>query len=411
MGRRFFIVVAAPTALGVGCVARVRLRGLSVKKTGEGSRRRRFFLRGRGPRRRRVAFLRRQQAVAVSFREVSHVWWCCCVSVSWLVGSGWVGSSGVGVGGRAAAGAGRGLGLVSWGWARAAFLGHHLAFGVAGLCRFWLGVGCRRGCRGCVVVRVVRGRGRSGRAVCRSGFGRVLAGGAVSAVAGFTGPRDLAGRWQALVRAVVGDLAHRGFSLVVGNAAGLDAFVREAAPQAQVFAPPAPVSFCPVSCYLSPIPGQGHVCTPPLVPAPITTYPAPRVTPAPVPGPVRVVTQGGRTPAALVARSVRMVQAVAAGGAGSCLVGFVSSPCPQAKRRGGGQPLSPSSSSSRCFSGYGSGTWASLAFAAGLGLPVIVFCCGIIPGEALPRWWPGQWVPAGVGFPWLQGWRFIPRRA
>lgn len=286
-----------------------------------------------------------------------------------------------------------------------------MAFGVAGLCRLFVRVRCRRGCRGCVVVRVVRGRGCCGCAGCRCWLAGGVGGGSVNAVVGFTGPRDLAGRWQALVRAVVGDLRARGFSLVVGDAAGADAFVREAAPQAQVFAPPASVSFCPVSCALSPIPGQGFVCTPPLVPAPITTYPAPRVAPAPVPGPVRVVTQGGRTPAALVARSVAMVQAVAAGGAGSCLVGFVSSPCPQAKRRGGGQPLSPSHSSSRCFAGYGSGTWASLAFAAGLGLPVIVFCCGITPSEALPRWWPGQWVPAGASGPWVQGWRFIPRRS
>jgi len=39
----------------------------------------------------------------------------------------------------------------------------------------------------------------------------------------------------------------------------------------------------------------------------------------------------------------------------------------EARERVGGGPLYPSAQSSQCFCGYGSGTWASLAYAAGLG--------------------------------------------
>lgn len=46
-------------------------------------------------------------------------------------------------------------------------------------------------------------------------------------------------------------------------------------------------------------------------------------------------------------------------------VSLPSSPCPAG--------LLPSPSASRCFSGFGSGSWASLAFARGLGLPCCVF--------------------------------------
>lgn len=60
--------------------------------------------------------------------------------------------------------------------------------------------------------------------------------------------------------------------------------------------------------------------------------------------------------------------------------------------------LSPSSSSSRCFSGSGSGTWASLAYAAGLGLPCLVFA-NSVPGWGFemcdePGWW---FRPGGAG--------------
>jgi hypothetical protein len=90
------------------------------------------------------------------------------------------------------------------------------------------------------------------------------------------------------------------------------------------------------------------------------------------------------------ARSVACVRAL---GSGGLWVSFPSSACPAG--------LSPSASSSRCFCGAGSGTWASLAFAAGSGLPCLVF------GFAPPSGWGfvslggGWWfraavVPAGV---------------
>lgn len=54
-------------------------------------------------------------------------------------------------------------------------------------------------------------------------------------------------------------------------------------------------------------------------------------------------------------RSVAVVSAVVS--SDGCWVSFPSSPCPAG--------LFPSASSSRCFSGGGSGSWASLAFALG----------------------------------------------
>lgn len=64
--------------------------------------------------------------------------------------------------------------------------------------------------------------------------------------------------------------------------------------------------------------------------------------------------------------------------------------------------LVPSSSSSRCFSGGGSGSWASLAFAIGSGVPCFVFLgssaapvgWGLVPAEGWPGWF--QFVPSSV---------------
>lgn len=64
------------------------------------------------------------------------------------------------------------------------------------------------------------------------------------------------------------------------------------------------------------------------------------------------------------ARSVAVVRAVSA--AGGVWVCFPSGRCPVG--------LAPSASSSRAFCGAGSGSWASLAFAVGLGLPCLVWC-------------------------------------
>ncbi len=63
------------------------------------------------------------------------------------------------------------------------------------------------------------------------------------------------------------------------------------------------------------------------------------------------------------ARSVAVVKAVKA--ANGLWVSFPSSPCPTG--------LLPSSCSSTAFCGSGSGSWASLAFALGSGVPCLVF--------------------------------------
>ena len=93
---------------------------------------------------------------------------------------------------------------------------------------------------------------------------------------------------------------------------------------------------------------------------------------------------GGVGRGAFAARSVACVRAVSA--ASGLWVSFPSSPCP------GG--LVPSASSSRCFSGSGSGSWASLAFALGSGVPCLVFLgslpvpagWGLFPVSGLPGW-------------------------
>lgn len=98
-----------------------------------------------------------------------------------------------------------------------------------------------------------------------------------------------------------------------------------------------------------------------------------------------------RSPAALAARSAACVRSAMGSGPGAGFVCFPSSPCPVG--------LSPAP---RWPSGFGSGTWASAALAAGLGLPVVVF------GEAswLPAAW-GSWVSAGAGV-WSGAWRLVP---
>lgn len=94
-----------------------------------------------------------------------------------------------------------------------------------------------------------------------------------------------------------------------------------------------------------------------------------------------------RHPRHLVKRSSALACSVGA------LVAFPECPCP------GG--LVPSSVSSRCFCGKGSGTWATAALAAGRGAAVYV--AGVAPG-ALPVSW-GQWVRSCR----LPGcWRLVP---
>jgi hypothetical protein len=165
---------------------------------------------------------------------------------------------------------------------------------------------------------------------------------AAPAVVGFSGGRRLSRSFRPLVSSVVAAVLASGRSVAVGCAAGADLFVRVAAPGAVVFA----------------VPGSG------------------------------------RRPASLfAARSVALVRSVAAGGPGSALVVFPASPCPAG--------LSPSAAPLACFCGLGSGSWASAAFAVGLGLPVVVFPCGF---SALPPW--GVWAPAGSGV-WAAGFRCV----
>jgi hypothetical protein len=79
----------------------------------------------------------------------------------------------------------------------------------------------------------------------------------------------------------------------------------------------------------------------------------------------------GRGRGAFAGRSSACVRSVAV--PGGVWVSFPASPCPPG--------LSPSSSSSRCFSGFSAGSWSSLAFALGLGVRCVV------------------WLPSGVSAP------------
>lgn len=96
------------------------------------------------------------------------------------------------------------------------------------------------------------------------------------------------------------------------------------------------------------------------------------------------------------ARSVAFVRALHL--SGGVLVSF---PSPGSFPSG----LLPSASSSRCFSGLGSGSWATLAFAVGLGVPCAVF---LPPGESVPAGFsvPSVWCASRVGGGW---WVCLPR--
>lgn len=139
-----------------------------------------------------------------------------------------------------------------------------------------------------------------------------------------------------MVQSVVESVAADGRVILVGCANGADAFVREVAPAAKVFQ--------------------------------AINY--------------------GTGPGSFAARSIAMVER-AATRAGSGLIAFPGIPCPSG--------LMPSARSRDCFCGLGSGSWASAALAAGLGLSVVIFPCGF---SVLPPW--GEWQPAGAGV-WTGG--------
>jgi hypothetical protein len=166
-----------------------------------------------------------------------------------------------------------------------------------------------------------------------------------ASVVGFSGSRSVSSRSPLF--AAVGAaclLVPDSASVLVGCAAGVDGLVRSAFPSARVFA----VSS---GCWGS---GRG----------------------------------------AFAARSAAFVRALAL--SGGVLLSF---PALGSVPAAG---LVPSSSSSRCFSGGGSGSWASLAFAVGSGVRSFVFLgsfsapagWGLVPTVGWSGWF--EFVPAGV---------------
>lgn len=161
---------------------------------------------------------------------------------------------------------------------------------------------------------------------------------------GFSGSRQLPSSLSPLFSAV--DFVPLGCQVLVGCARGVDSFFRGQFPGAQVFSV-----------------ASGEF------------------------GPV------GR--AAFARRSIAFVQSLSS--AGGLLVSFPSGSCPVG--------LVPSASSSRCFSGSGSGSWASLALAVGSGVHCLVFLgslpCpagwGLLPVSGSPGWF--QFSPVAASAP------------
>jgi len=144
---------------------------------------------------------------------------------------------------------------------------------------------------------------------------------------GFSGSRFISSEVKKQVSQLAISFSLQGHSIAVGCATGTDQAVRKAVPEAQVFQV------------------QGH------------------------------------KPWQLAKRSQALVQAVAGSLGYRVLVGFPSQPCPAG--------LLPSASFNNCFSGHGSGTWGTLAYAKGLGVPVFIFWAGYGAFQ-LPQAW-GQW--------------------
>lgn len=163
----------------------------------------------------------------------------------------------------------------------------------------------------------------------------------VVALVGFSGSRSLSVSYCGQVAGLVASVTGSGRGVAVGCASGLDSLVRSASPGARVFR------------------------------------------------------ASSMRPAALVSRSVEMVQAVAGSGPGCGLVVFPGCAYPVG--------LKPSRSSSRCFCGLGSGSWATAALAVGLGVPVVVF--GVSTAD-LPVSW-GAWSPGGSSGVWAAGFRLV----
>jgi hypothetical protein len=89
----------------------------------------------------------------------------------------------------------------------------------------------------------------------------------------------------------------------------------------------------------------------------------------------------------LVLRSAAVVRFVASASSragGAVFVVFPSAVCPAG--------LVPSSVVSACFAGFGSGSWASAAFAAGLGVPLLVFAPLGVPSWGFVALGAGWWL-------------------
>lgn len=96
---------------------------------------------------------------------------------------------------------------------------------------------------------------------------------------------------------------------------------------------------------------------------------------------------------AFAARSIKFVRALSCSSA-PVLVSFPSSSCPS------GVPASKNPS--LCFCGLGSGSWATLGFAVGLGVPVHVFLpSGVSPPQSWGSW---SFVQSGL---FTGSWSFI----
>jgi hypothetical protein len=171
----------------------------------------------------------------------------------------------------------------------------------------------------------------------------------VMALVGFCGSRSLSPRFRGLVSRVVSAVVASGRGVAVGCASGADAFA-------------------------------GSACSGSAVVFRASAF--------------------GVGRASFARRSAALVSAVAVSGVGCGLVAFVSSACPRG--------LFPSASSSACFAGFGSGSWASVALAVGSGVPVVVFPCGLPPSSSLPSW-SGSWVACSGSF--TGGFRFVPAAA
>lgn len=161
-------------------------------------------------------------------------------------------------------------------------------------------------------------------------------------VVGFSGSRRLGALWAGSVWRVVSSVAPA--ACWVGDCAGLDALVR---------------AVCPASRLRVFSVSQGAI---------------------------RAAGRG-----AFAARSVRLVRAVGAD-VGAAFVAFVDRACPAG--------VFPGSSWSSGSSP--SGSWSSAALAAGLGVPLFVFCCGPV---GLPSW-GGAWSFVAAG-PFAGSWSFV----